>query len=224
MKESGEPTDWKEIDRFDHGVGWIAYPDETMQRASHAIADDGDVWVIDPIDVPDLDELLAEYGEVRGVVLLLDRHKRDCAAVANRHDVAVWVPEFMDGVEADLDAPVERFRHDLPDSNYSLHEVIDTRFWQEGLLYNRDEGVLVIPEAVGTTDYFRTSSEELGVHPMLRLTPPKKVARLDPEHIHVGHGEGVHDDAASKLEEALESSRAHAPALLFKNVRGLLPV
>ena len=48
-----------EIDRFDGGVGWIAYPEETMERASHALAvhdEEGDadeVWVIDPVDAPE---------------------------------------------------------------------------------------------------------------------------------------------------------------------------
>ena len=37
LKEAGEPELY-EIDRFDRGVGWIAYPEERMQRASHAVA------------------------------------------------------------------------------------------------------------------------------------------------------------------------------------------
>lgn len=223
MKGSGDTTDWRVIDRFDHGVGWIAYPDERMQRASHALATDDGVWVIDPVDVDGLDDLLAEYGSVEGVVILLDRHKRDCAEVANRHGVSVWVPEFMDGVVEELDAPVERFRHDLADTGYALHEIVNNRFWQEGLLYNRANGVLVVPESVGTTSYFRTKSEQLGVHPMMRLTPPRYLSRLEPTHIRVGHGEGVHEDAAQKLQDAISNSRTHTPALAVKNIRGLLP-
>jgi len=41
MKADGSTT-LAEIDRFDGGVGWIAYPDETMQRASHALQTDED--------------------------------------------------------------------------------------------------------------------------------------------------------------------------------------
>jgi hypothetical protein len=224
LKASGEPTDWQEIDRFDDGVGWIAYPDEAMQRASHAMATEDGVYVIDPVDVEGLDDLLAEFGEVAGVVILLDRHKRDCAEIANRHDVPVYVPDFMDDVEEDLDAPVERFRHELGDSGFAVHEVVNNRFWQEAALYNEDSGVLVVSEAVGTTDYFRTSTEELGVHPMLRLKPPKKLTRFDPDRIHLGHGAGIHEDAAGTLEDAISSARAHTPALVFKNVRAMLPV
>ena len=108
MKGSGEAS-LREIDRYDGGVGWIAYPDEDMQRASHAVVgENGGVWVVDPVDAAGLDELLAEYGEVAGVVVLLDRHKRDAAAIATRHDVSVYVPDFMDAVAQELDAPVER--------------------------------------------------------------------------------------------------------------------
>jgi hypothetical protein len=224
IKESGESAEWQEIDRSEDGVGWIAYPEEKMQRASHALASDDGVWVVDPVDVSGLDELLAEFGEVRGVVVLLARHKRDAAAVANRHDVSVHVPAFFDGVAAELDAPVERFRHDLADTDLAVHEVIDKRFWQEAVLFDRERGLLVVPEAVGTADYFRAGRERLGVHPMLRLTPPSKLKRFDPDRIRVGHGAGVHDEAATALDEAVSGSRAHTPALVAKNVRSLLPL
>ena len=48
MKGSGE-ADLTEIDRFEGGVGWLAYPDETMERASHAVESDGQLWVFDQI-------------------------------------------------------------------------------------------------------------------------------------------------------------------------------
>lgn len=223
MNGSGEPTDWIEIDRAEHGVGWIAHPDEAMQRASHAIERDGTVWVLDPVDVDGLDDLLAEFGEVGGVVILLDRHKRDCATVANRHDVPVYVPAFMDDVEEELDAPVERVRHDLADSGLAVHELCDKRYWQEALLYDRDDGLLVVPEAVGTTEYFLTGSERLGVHPLLRLTPPRSLTRLDPQRIRVGHGEGIDEDASEALASAIDGSRRRAPGLLVKNVLNFFP-
>jgi hypothetical protein len=75
-----------------------------------------------------------------------------------------------------------------------------------------------------TADYFRTPSERLGVHPMLRLTPPSKLGRLDPERILVGHGAGIHEDAATALETALSRSRSHTPGLVAKNARKLLPL
>lgn len=222
MTESGPATDWEEIDRSDDGVGWIAYPDETMQRASHALAVDDEVWLVDPVDIEGLDDLLAEFGEVAGVVILLDRHKRDCARIANRYDVSVWIPEFMDGVEAEMDAPVERFRYDLADTGYAAHKLYDNRFWQEALLYGEDSEVLVVPEAVGSTDYFKVGNHALGVHPMLRMTPPDKLTRLDPESVRVGHGAGVQHNAADAIEDAVDGSRRRTPGLYAKNLQKLI--
>jgi len=112
LKQSGA-GELTVVDRFERGVGWIAHPDETMRRASHAVESDGGLWIIDPVDAAGLDDLLAEYADPEGVVVLLDRHKRDAAAVANRHDVAVYVPEWMDGVAGDIDAPTRRFGREL---------------------------------------------------------------------------------------------------------------
>lgn len=222
MSDTAEARAFEEIDRHDGGVGWIAYPDETMERASHALAVDGEVWLVDPVDAEGIDDLAADYGDVAGVVVLLDRHKRDSAQIANRHDVSVWVPEFMDGVAADLDAPVEQFRHDLADTGFAAHEVVDNRLWQEALLYDEDGGTLIVPEAVGTTEYFRTGNRRLGVHPALRLKPPSKLTRLSPERLLVGHGAGIHEDATGALAEAVNGARGRAPALYWKNFKMLL--
>jgi len=223
MKGSGEATDWVEIDRYDYGVGWIAYPDEAMQRASHAIAVEDDVWVVDPVDVDGVDSLLSEFGEVAGVVLLLDRHERDAAAVANRHDVPVYVPRFFDGVAGELDAAVEQFGAELGDSGLVGHELVDNRFWQEAILYDDRDGTLVVPEAVGSTKYFTTGGRQLGVHPMLRVRPPKTLGRFDPKRVLVGHGDGVHEDATAVLTDALDGALGRTPRLFLQNARMLLP-
>ncbi|WP_436924811.1 hypothetical protein [Halosimplex amylolyticum] len=219
MKASGRASSWREIDEWEGGTSWIAYPDETMQRASHALVDGDDVWLVDPVDVDGLDERLSELGTVRGAVVLLDRHKRDSAAIARRHDVPVFVPEWMDDVPADIDAPVEPIRRGLPDSNYDLHKLVDNPLWKEGFLYDEDSKTLVVAEAVGTTSYFRAGRERLGVHPALRLTPPRSLGRFAPERILVGHGHGVTEDAAGALAEALDSSRWRTPRLYAEAVR-----
>ncbi|MFC7135231.1 MULTISPECIES: hypothetical protein [Salinibaculum] len=228
FKGSGVATELKEIDRFEAedtaGVGWIAFPEEGMQRASHALAVDGEVWLVDPVDAEGLDDLVAEFGDVAGVVVLLDRHKRDAAAIANRHDVAVHLPEFMSGIADEFDAPVELFGRELADTGFTAYEVVDNFAWKEAALFHEGDGVLLVPEAVGTTDLFCTSSERLGVHPGLRLMPPKKLARLNPERILVGHGEGIHDDAAGALQEAVSRSRGRAPSLYLQNLKMFLPV
>lgn len=224
LKQDGQPTEWMEIDRYDGGVGWIAHPKETMQRASHAIAVDGDVWVLDPVDVDGLDDLLAEFGDIAGVVVLLDRHKRDAAAIARRHDVSVHVPDFMADIEDDLDAPVTLFHRKLGDTDYAAYPLVDNVFWKEAALYGEDDEVLFVPETVGTVDYFLAGDERLGVHPMLRLKPSRKLARLDPERVLVGHGEGIHEDTADALHDAISGSRRKAPGLYLSTLRSALPL
>jgi len=219
MKGSGPATAPETVDRFDGGAGWIAHPDEGMQRASHALAVDGDVWVVDPVDAEGVDDLLSEYGDVRGVAVLLDRHLRDADALARRHDVPVWLPAFFDGVADDLRAPVERFRYELADTGFAVHEVVDNALWQEGMLYSETRGTLVVAEAVGTTGYFRAPGERLGVHPALRPWPPTTLARFEPDRILVGHGAGVHEDAAATLEDAVRGARGRAPRLYWKTLR-----
>jgi len=221
MKGDGS-TRLREIDRFDGGVGWIAYPDETMERASHALAADDGVWLVDPVDADGLDDLLAEFGDVAGVVVCLDRHKRDAAAIARRHDVSVHIPRWMSGVAGEVDAPIERAAGELGDSGYELFRIRDSSIppWQEAGLYNADTGTLVVPESVGAAGYFLADGEPLGVHPMLRFTPPRAaLSGYRPERILVGHGEGVLTDAATALDEALASSKTTALSLYGKTVR-----
>lgn len=227
MKGSGPATDWQEIDRFENGaggVGWIAHPEERMQRASHALATDEGVYVVDPVDAEGVDDLLADFGEVAGVVVLLDRHKRDAAAVARRHDVPVYVPDVMAGVADDLDAETVVVRHDLGGSGFAVHAVIDNPLWSEAALYSEDDGTLVVPEALGTCGYFLAGDERLGVHPALRMTPPTRLRRFDAERLLVGHGEGVLEGAAAAIDDAVSGARGRAPRLYAQTLRSFLPV
>lgn len=200
------------VDRFDSGVGWIAYPEETMQRTAHAVESDGRLWILDPVDAAGLDELLESYADPAGVVVLLDRHKRDAAAVAERHEVPVSLPEPLSGVADDLDAETEVYSRTLPKTEFRTITVVDNRFWHEVALYDRDRGTLIVAEAVGTVEFFTTDVERLGVHPALRLFPPRKpLGGLSPDSVLVGHGPGVFDDAANALRVALARSRKSAP-------------
>lgn len=219
MKGSGT-ADYAEIDRFDGGVGWIAYPDERMQRASHALSTDEGVWLVDPVDAAGLDDLLAEFGDVAGVVVLLDRHTRDAARIADRHDVSVHIPSWMSGI--DLDAPTERFSGTLGETGYRLR-MVATPLWQEAALYHENGETLVVAEALGTAEYSRTDAERLGVHPALRLLPPRQSFRdFAPERVLVGHGAGIHENASAALSEALSGSRRRTPSLAAKIVRLVL--
>lgn len=229
MKEVGE-AELHEIDRFDRGVGWIAYPNEAMERASHALAvpneeGDDDVWVIDPVDAPGVDDLLAEFGSVAGVVVGLDRHERDAETIATRHDAPVYVPEWMTGVVEGTDATVRRFGRRLADSGFESIRIRDSMVppWQEVGLF--DGETLVVPESLGSASYFRGDRERLGVHPMLRFTPPRTaLSGLDPDRVLVGHGVGVLENAGSAVEDALAGSRRKAPGLYAKTLRSALGI
>ncbi|GAB7008288.1 hypothetical protein [Halorubrum trueperi] len=230
LKADGE-ADLHEIDRFEGGVGWIAYPQEGMERASHAIAvpnaesETDDVWLFDPVDAPGLDDLLAELGTVAGVVVGFDRHRRDSAAIATRHEAAVHVTEWMTGVADELNAPVERFGSRLADSGFEAFRIRVSSLppWQEVGFF--DGETLIVPESLGSASYFRGARERLGVHPMLRLTPPiGALSGLNPERVLVGHGVGVHDRAAIAVEDALSGSRRKAPGLYAKALRSALGI
>lgn len=221
MKASGGGA-VNEVDRWEGGAGWIAHPEEGMQRASHALVGEDGVWVLDPVDVPGLDEFLAEFGEVAGVVVALDRHRRDSAAVARRHDAAIHIPSWMSGVEPKLDAPVERLGDRLGGTGFELRRVVDNPLWQEVALYDPDRRTLFTPEALGTVDYYCAPGERVGVHPMLRLLPPRELGRLEVDRLLCGHGEGVPEGAGAAVSAALSGARRNAPGLYLKTLRNAL--
>ena len=219
MKGSGE-TELSVVDRFEDGVGWIAYPDETMRRAAHAVESEGELWIIDPVDAPGLDDLLGEYADPAGVVVLLDRHKRDSAKVANRHDVPVYVPGWMNGVARDIEAPTRRFDDGL--AGFDVVRLVDNPLWQEAVLF--DGETLVVPEALGTVGYFCAPEETLGVHPMLRAFPPKQLRGYGPDRLLVGHGEGVFENVGPAVRNAVGRARKTAIPMYLKNAGELLGV
>ncbi|WP_248518291.1 hypothetical protein [Salinarchaeum laminariae] len=235
MKGDGATT-LEAVGSFDGGATWLAYPDEVMARASHVLFDPGDgadegaesatddLWLVDPVDTDDLDEWLAERGTVAGVVILLDRHKRDAARIAARHDVPVHVPEQFADVREELSAPTTLLGDELGDTGYRPVPVVNRSFWHEVALYRERDGTLIVPEAVGTAEYFCVGGERLGVHPALRLFPPRSaLGNLDPERVLVGHGAPVLEDGTAALREALAASRRGAPRLYAQSLRSALP-
>ena len=221
LKESGATT-LAEIDRFDGGVGWLAYPDEAMERASHALATDEGVYLVDPVDSEGLEDLLDEFGEVAGCVVLLDRHNRDADSLARRYDVPVYRPAWMDDVDSNYRAQVEDVGVELGDTGYEVRQLYDTPVWSEAYLYHPEEKTLVVPEALGTAAYFRAGDERVGVHPMLRMTPPRELTAYDADRLLVGHGAGVMDRATSAVRDAVDGSRRRAPTAYLQALRGLL--
>jgi hypothetical protein len=219
MKGAGaaDPT---VLGEFDGGFTWTAYPDEAMERASHGLRDGGDLWLVDPVDAAGLDDLLAERGSVAGIVVLLERHTRDAGALARRHDVAVHRPPWMRTVDDDVDAPTRALGSV---AGYDVHRRLDTPVWKEAALYHPDDRTLVVPESLGTAGFFLGGDERLGVHPMLRLFPPRDLLEFAPERVLVGHGTPVAGRAASALREAVRGSRRRAPSVYANALRSLVP-
>jgi hypothetical protein len=187
------------VDELAFGFGWIAPQPAHVLRASRALADDGRVWLVDPTDGEGLDERIRALGEPTGVLQLVDRHDRDCAAFAARYGVPLHVTPF-DGV---------------PRSPFEVRRIVRLPGWKEVALWWPERRVLVVGDALGTLRYFRAPGEELGVHPLLRLTPPRVLADLEPDHVLCGHGRGVHGpEAPAALREALATSRRRLPAAL----------
>ena len=192
------------IDEFEHGFGWTPEGDK-LQRVSHALRSGDSVWLMDVVDGARLDERIAQLGEPKGVIQLLDRHERDCAAVATRLGVPLHKTPLTD-VEG---AP------------FVVLPIVKWRFWREIAIWFAAERALVCADALGSVGYFRAKDEPLGVHPFLRLFPPRAaLGGLEPEHLLFGHGPGYHGAEAPRvLGEALATSRRRLPRALRNSVR-----
>lgn len=171
-----------------------------MTRTSHALAADGKVWLVDPIDWPDAIERALALGEPAGVIQLLDRHDRDCAALAAR----LGVPHVV--------APDE-----LPDSPFTFVPVMRRKRWRESALWWPETRTLVTADALGTNRFYTAGKAPIGVHMLLRLTPPRTLATFEPERILVGHGEALHGPGTAEvLRDALRTSRRGLPGVLVR--------
>jgi hypothetical protein len=190
----------RSCDEFDGGFGWIV--DEFMARCSHALVDDGRVWVIDPVDGDGVEERIRAAGTPAGVLQLLDRHNRDCAALAARLGVR---------------------HHVVPQGSrgpFACIALKNSRSWNEVALWWPERRVLVCADALGTAPYYRAGKDWLAVHPLLRVRPPRQqLGGLQPDVALCGHGEGVLEDADAALREALSTSQRRIPGQLASAVR-----
>ena len=182
-------------DELPFGFSW--FPDEVLTRTAHAIDTGDGVWLIDPVDVPAAIERAQALGTPAGVIQLLDRHNRDCAAIAAR-----------------LGVPHLQLPATIPGSPFEVIRVLDVPRWHERALWWPERRTLVVAEVVGTTEIYRLGPGPAGIHPMLRARPPQALRHYQPEHLLVGHGPGVHGPpAATALEDAYERTRRDLPKL-----------
>ena len=180
------------------GFGWVV--EEAMTRTSHALVAEGRVWLVDPLDWPEAIDRACKLAEPAGVIQLLDRHDRDCAALASRLGVTHLV------------APDE-----VPGSPFELLPIVRRRWWRESALWWPGPRTLVTADALATNRFYTAGKAPLAVHVLLRLTPPRHLGSLEPERVLVGHGEGlIGAGAADALRQALRTSRRGLPGLLAR--------
>jgi hypothetical protein len=183
----------------EHEAGLTWTVEEAAARSSHALVDAGRVWLVDPVDEPEAIERATALGRPAAVLQLLDRHNRDCAELATR-----------------LGVPHLRLPAELPGTPLRPFGVVSVPRWREVGLWWEQRRTLVVPEAVGTSEFFNGGAP-VGVHLMLRLLPPRGLAAYEPEHLLVGHGPAVHGpQAAAALRDALARSRTDLPRALLK--------
>ena len=192
-------------DEFESGFGWIV--DEFLLRCSHALVVEGRVWLVDPVKGDGVEERIRAAGEPAGVIQLLDRHNRDCRAFAERFAVPHYhVPR----------APIEG-------APFEFLPVRDNRFWREVALWWPSSRVLVCADALGTVPSLRVGGERLAHHPLLRVSPPRRLGEVDPRHVLCGHGEGIHgDEAGTAVREAIATARRRLPRAWLQGARALL--
>ena len=184
------------VDELEEGFGWIE--DETLRRTAHALAVDGRVWLTDAIAGAGVDERIHALGEPAGVIQLLDRHGRDGAALA-----------------AALGVPLHVLPKSVPGTPFRFLPVLSGRWWKEVALWWPERRILVCADALGTVPFFLAGDEPVGLHPFLRLRPPRALAGLHVAHLLVGHGEGLHGDGAGvAVEHALRTGRRRFPRWL----------
>jgi hypothetical protein len=163
------------------------------------------VYLVDPIDGRGVEERLGALGEPAAIVVLLDRHRRDADVLARRLGIPVHETPF-DGV---------------PASPFEFRPIARARGWREVALWWPERRVLVAADALGSVGYFIAPGDTIGVHPFLRLRPPRRAfGDLEPEHVMVGHGEGVHGPAATPaLRAALADARRGVPRVALGLLR-----
>ncbi len=195
-------------DELAFAFGWLHPEPDWMARAGHAVLAGGGVWVIDPIDGDGVDERIRALGEPAGVVRLLDRHPRDCEAFAARLGVPLHCEPF-DGVRG---APFE------------VVPVLRMRGWHEVALWFGAERTLVCADALANAPGYRAPGERVGVHPFLRIRPPRRLTGYPAEHVLLGHGPGLHgQECVPAVRRAMDTAWRQAPFWATAQARRLAP-
>jgi hypothetical protein len=184
------------LQRHRLGITWTE--SDAMARSAHALVHRGRVWLIDPYEDDEALAAAAGLGEPAGVFQLLDRHNRDCAAIAAR-----------------LGVPLSRLPVDAAGTPFEPIQVLNVPGWHEVALWWPQERALIVAEAIGTAQAFALG-RTAGVHPLLRMLPPRRaLSSHQPEMLLVGHGPALESGADGSLREAFAHSLGDIPKLVL---------
>jgi hypothetical protein len=186
------------IDVEEHPLGLTWVIAEPMERAFHALVDDGRVWLVDPLDGPEIEDAVA-LGEPAAVLQLLDRHNRDCAEIAKR-----------------LGVPHLRVPDVVPDSQFEAIPAVLIPRWRETALWWPARQALVVAETLAANPMHTGGEQRVGMHLFLRPWPPSSLRGYRPEHLLLGHGRSVHGpEAVSAVETSYARARRDLPRVLW---------
>lgn len=185
-----------EVEEHPLGLTWVVA--ESMERAFHALVDDGRVWLVDPLDGPEIEDAVA-LGEPAGVLQLLDRHNRDCAEIAAR-----------------LGVPHLKVPDAVPDSPFEAIAAVRLPGWKETALWWPARKALIVAEVLAANPMHTGGEQPVGIHLFLRAWPPGSLRGYQPEHLLLGHGKSVHGTtAADAVETAYARTRRDLPRVLW---------
>src|SRR4249919_3270481 len=140
-----------EVEEHALGLTWVVA--EPMERAFHALVDEGRVWLVDPLDGPEIEDAVA-LGEPAGVLQLLDRHNRDCTEIASR-----------------LGVPHLKVPDSVPGSPFEAIRAVRIPRWQETALWWPERKALVVAEALAANPMHTGGEQRVGMHLFLRAWP-----------------------------------------------------
>jgi hypothetical protein len=185
-----------EVEEHALGLTWVVA--EPMERAFHALVDDDQVWLVDPLDGPEIEDAVA-LGEPAGVLQLLDRHNRDCAEIAARLGVPhLTVPDLV------------------PGSPFEAIPAVRIPRWRETALWWPEKKALIVAEVLAANPMHTGGEQRVGMHLFLRPWPPSSLRGYEAEHLLLGHGRPVHGrEAADEAEAAYARARRDLPRVLW---------
>jgi hypothetical protein len=145
----------REITEHPLGLTWVG--DDALQRAAHALVDDGRVWLVDPFEDEEALTRAATLGEITGVLQLFVAHERDGKAIADR-----------------FGAPFFSLPDAVPDAPFDVVRLDALKVWKERALWWPGMRGLVVAESIGTAAHYAVGSGPAGVHMFRRGLPPSQ--------------------------------------------------